>query len=89
MPTTFRGLLALSVLVTLTNLLVPVMAGPSLVAIPLVVIPLAGWLWLLTFALMTYGKRGSWLLIELPLILFWPLALVGYVLRGIPYPFDL
>jgi hypothetical protein len=89
MPTTFRGLLGLSVLAAVTNLLLPVVAGPSLVAIPLVVIPLAGWLWLLTFALVTYGKRGSWLLIELPLILFWPLVLVGYILGGIPYPFDL
>jgi hypothetical protein len=77
MPTKFRGLLTISLLLALAIFLVPV-------GIPIptnVVFPLAGlWLFLLGFTLVTHGKLGLWLLIGFPLALFWPIFFAFYLL---------
>jgi energy-coupling factor transporter transmembrane protein EcfT len=83
MPTTFRGLLATSLLLAFINFLLPFVGpfGETPVAVYL-----AGlWLFLLTFALIKYGKRGVWLFMGFPLALFWPIVFVAYSLGYIDY----
>ena len=70
----FRILLTISLLLALANLVWPIVVRDMGVVYPLT----AGWLSLLVLAVMTYGKRGLWLLIGSPLALFWALILVAY-----------
>jgi hypothetical protein len=81
MPTTFRGLLATSLFLAFINLLLPLEG--LLTETPVAVFLGGLWLFFLTFALITYGRRGLWLLIGFPLALLWPIVAVAYSLRYI------
>jgi hypothetical protein len=74
MLTEFRVLLTVSFLLAVTNLLLPIVGHDMTIVYPLT----AAWLSLLVLAVMTYGKRGLWLLIGSPLALFWALIAVAY-----------
>ncbi len=78
MPITFRGLLATSLLLAFINLLLPFVG--FLTETPVAVYFGGLWLFFLTFALITYGKRGLWLLIGFPLAVLWPIVAVAYSL---------
>ena len=89
MLTTFKGMLATSLLLALASLslpLVPLALAKLSLFVPseTFVIPIeidypiaVLWLMVLISALTRYGKRGLWLLAGFPLALFWPVYLVA------------
>jgi hypothetical protein len=78
MPTTFKELLAISLLLAFINLLLPLVG--FFTETPMAVFFGGLWLFFLTFALIRYGKRGLWLLIGFPLAVLWPIVSVAYSL---------